>query len=80
MDVQLNVQVERGMIKRYSAPPVYVVIFSTTKTKIKMKSMCYKQLGGACETEFYPDTFDEMAELSKQHGIEMCQKQNAKHA
>jgi hypothetical protein len=37
------------------------------------------QLGGACETTFSAATFEEIAELSKQHGMEMFQKQDAAH-
>jgi len=33
--------------------------------------MTCKQLGGACDHEFQANTFDEMAEMSKQHGMEM---------
>jgi hypothetical protein len=44
-----------------------------------MKSMTCKQLGGACEQEFRANTFEEMSELSKQHGMEMHQKQDAAH-
>jgi len=38
-----------------------------------------KQLGGACDKEFHAQTFEEMADLSKQHGMEMHQKQDAAH-
>jgi len=41
--------------------------------------MSCKQLGGACDMEFHAETFEEMAELSKQHGMEMFQKQDADH-
>ena len=44
-----------------------------------MKVMTCKQLGGACDEEFRANTFEEMAELSKQHGMEMHQKQNPEH-
>jgi len=44
-----------------------------------MKTMSCKQLGGACDKEFHADTFDEMVELSKAHGMEMFQKQDKKH-
>lgn len=44
-----------------------------------MKAMSCEQLGGACETVFRAGTFDEVAELSKQHGMEMYQKQDAAH-
>lgn len=33
--------------------------------------MTCKQLGGACEEEFKASTFEEMAELSKSHGVAM---------
>lgn len=36
-----------------------------------MKTMTCKQLGGACDKEFSANTFEEIAELSKQHGMEM---------
>lgn len=44
-----------------------------------MKTMTCRQLGGACEHEFHANTFEEMAELSKQHAMEMVQKQDASH-
>lgn len=44
-----------------------------------MKTMTCKQLGGACEKTFQAQTFEEMAELSKQHGMEMYQKKDAPH-
>ena len=44
-----------------------------------MKTMTCKQMGGACDETFSADTFEEMAELSKAHGMEMFQKQDAAH-
>lgn len=44
-----------------------------------MKTMNCKQLGGACEKEFQANTFEEIAEMSKQHGMEMFQKQDEMH-
>jgi L-rhamnose mutarotase len=44
-----------------------------------MKTMTCKQLGGACDKAFHANTFEEIAELSKQHGMEMFQKQDATH-
>ena len=41
--------------------------------------MTCKQLGGACEQEFHANTFEEIAEMSKKHGMEMHQKQDADH-
>ena len=44
-----------------------------------MKSMTCRQLGGACDMVFSADTFEEMAKLSKAHGMEMYQAQDAPH-
>ena len=44
-----------------------------------MKTMNCKQLGGACDMEFHANTFDELADMSKQHGMEMFQKQDKEH-
>jgi len=44
-----------------------------------MKTMNCKQLGGACDKEFHANTFEEIAELSKQHGMEMFQAQDEAH-
>jgi len=44
-----------------------------------MKIMTCKQLGGACDEAFHANTFEELTELSKQHGMEMFQKQDATH-
>ena len=44
-----------------------------------MKTMSCQQLGGACDQEFHAHTFDEIAELSKQHGIEMFQNKDEAH-
>lgn len=38
-----------------------------------MKTMTCKQLGGSCDFQFHADTFEEMAEQSKKHGMEMIQ-------
>lgn len=44
-----------------------------------MKTMNCRQLGGACEKEFRAETFEEMAELSKAHGMEMYQQEDTAH-
>ena len=44
-----------------------------------MKTMTCKQLGGPCDKEFHANTFEEMAEMSKKHGIEMYKKGDAEH-
>jgi hypothetical protein len=44
-----------------------------------MKTMTCKQLGGACNQPFTANTFDEIAALSKKHGMEMFQKGDQPH-
>ena len=44
-----------------------------------MKTMTCKQLGGACELEFHANTFEEIEEMSKKHGMEMFQKGDKPH-
>jgi len=44
-----------------------------------MKSMTCKELGGACDHVFSANTFEEIQEISKQHGMEMFQKQDQLH-
>jgi len=36
-----------------------------------MKTMTCKELGGACDKEFHAETFEEIAEMSKNQGMEM---------
>lgn len=44
-----------------------------------MKIMTCKQLGGACNMEFKAETFEQIAEMSKKHGMEMLQKGDKPH-
>jgi predicted small metal-binding protein len=44
-----------------------------------MKIMSCKQLGGACDKDFRANSFEEMAEMSKQHGMEMFKKGDEAH-
>ncbi len=44
-----------------------------------MKTMTCKQLGGACDLAFHANSFDEMANLSRQHCMEMFQHGDAAH-
>ena len=44
-----------------------------------MKTMTCNQLGGACNKEFQAETFEEIAEMSKQHGMEMFQSNDEAH-
>jgi hypothetical protein len=41
--------------------------------------MTCKQLGGACDQKFTANTFDEIAAMSKKHGMEMFQKGDKAH-
>jgi hypothetical protein len=44
-----------------------------------MKRMTCKELGGACDLEFQANSFEEIAEMSKNHGTEMFQQKDAAH-
>ena len=44
-----------------------------------MKKMTCSQLGGACKVEFIAESFEEMAKLSRKHGLEMMQKGDSAH-
>ena len=44
-----------------------------------MKTMTCKQLGGACDKTFQADTFEEIAEMSKKHGMDMFKQNDAAH-
>ena len=44
-----------------------------------MKTMTCQQLGGACEKEFHAETFEEMAQQSKHHGMTMLQQGDEAH-
>jgi predicted small metal-binding protein len=44
-----------------------------------MKTMTCRQLGGACDLQFHADTFEEMEEQSKKHGMEMFQMGDEDH-
>jgi predicted small metal-binding protein len=44
-----------------------------------MKTMTCRQLGGACDKEFRASSFAEIAEMSKQHGMEMFQARDDAH-
>jgi predicted small metal-binding protein len=44
-----------------------------------MKTMNCNQLGGACEKAFHANSFEEIAEMSKQHGMKMFQENDEPH-
>lgn len=44
-----------------------------------MKTMSCKQLGGACNLQFRADTFEEIANMSKEHGMKMFRAGDQAH-
>lgn len=44
-----------------------------------MKTMNCIQLGGACEIKFHAETFDEIAQMSRDHGMAMFQEKDEAH-
>lgn len=44
-----------------------------------MKTMTCRQLGGACDEKFHANSFEEIAEMSKNHGMEMLQIGDEEH-
>lgn len=44
-----------------------------------MKTMTCKQLGGTCDKEFHADTFESMAQQSKNHVMEMIHQGEKEH-
>lgn len=44
-----------------------------------MKTMTCKQLGGSCDLQFHANSFEEIAEQSKKHGMDMLQKVDKPH-
>lgn len=44
-----------------------------------MKTVVCKDLGGACDKNFTAETFEEIVEMSKAHGMEMFAAQDEKH-
>ena len=44
-----------------------------------MKTMTCRQLGGACDEAFQADSFEKIAEMSKNHAMEMFQKGDEEH-
>jgi hypothetical protein len=44
-----------------------------------MKTMTCIQLGGACDKAFHANSFEEMADLSQQHGKDMFQQKDEAH-
>ena len=44
-----------------------------------MKAMTCKQLGRACDEVFHANSFEEIAEMSKKHGMEMFQQGDEEH-
>jgi hypothetical protein len=49
------------------------------KKAAEMKTMTCRQMGGACDLQFHGSTFDQMAEQSQKHGMEMMLKGDPAH-
>ena len=49
------------------------------KEALDMKTMTCKDLTGACDLEFQAETFDEISEMSKKHGMEMFEQGDRAH-
>jgi len=46
---------------------------------LDMKTMTCKDLTGACDLEFHAETFVEIAEMSKKHGMKMFEQGDQAH-
>lgn len=44
-----------------------------------MKTMTCRQLGGACDLAFRGESFEQIAALSQQHGMDMFEQQDGAH-
>ena len=44
-----------------------------------MKTMTCKRLGGACDKAFQANSFEEIADMAKRHGMEMFHNGDAAH-
>jgi predicted small metal-binding protein len=44
-----------------------------------MRTMNCTQLGGACDKKFRANSFEEIAEMTKQHGMEMFKNKDEVH-
>jgi hypothetical protein len=51
----------------------------SSNTEINVKTMSCRQLGGACDKDFHANSFQEIAEMSKQHGLEMFKRNDEAH-
>ena len=49
------------------------------KEALDMKTMICQDLSGACDLEFHVETFDEIAEMSKKHRMEMFEQGDRAH-
>jgi len=62
----------------YTVKKTFTITIDYNKLTI-MKTMTCKQLGGACDQKFRANTFEEIAEMSKKHGMAMFQKNDDPH-
>ena len=49
------------------------------KEALDMKTMTCQDQTGACDLEFHAETFDEIAEMSKKHRMEMFEQGDRAH-
>ena len=47
--------------------------------RISMKTMTCKELGGACDKAFHATSFEDLAQQSKAHAMEMLMSQDLPH-
>lgn len=75
----MNAEKRYHLTLRLGAQAVAIKLTQFKNRRSKMKTITCNQLGGACDKEFQANTFEEVAEISKQHGMEMFQKQDEAH-
>jgi hypothetical protein len=56
-----------------------MVYWRLVREWLVMKTMTCKQLAGACDEKFHAETFEEMAEMSKKHAMEMVETGDKEH-
>jgi len=67
----IKVAKKNGMEVLFETHYLEMDVFVYGKNNNKMKKMTCRQLGGACDLEFEAASWEEMAELSKNHGRDM---------
>lgn len=47
--------------------------------RVIMKTMSCRQLGGACDEQFHASSFDEIAQMSRKHGMAKFEQKDEAH-